>query len=167
MQTSRATWIVFHTAPWLLKKLWLLIDHFDSQALMPSLPHEHRLQLAALYTLQHSLTRNTQFCCGYDHGYVLRRRLRHDARPQFIVDANLPRGARCDLLAGDETVGQPAVNTACVHAQKLRCFTNRNQLSAGWLSRRLEARNFAIPSQTADLIGGEAFTCSCLSPLTV
>ena len=39
--TSRASWIVFHTAPWLLKKLWLLIDHLDSQAFMPALPHQN------------------------------------------------------------------------------------------------------------------------------
>jgi len=52
MRTFRDFWIVFHTAPWLLKKLWLLIDHFDSQALTPALPHENRFELAALYTLQ-------------------------------------------------------------------------------------------------------------------
>src|SRR5690242_11482787 len=48
--TSRASWIVFHTAPWLLKKLWLLIDHFDSQAFTPALSHQYSLQFAALYT---------------------------------------------------------------------------------------------------------------------
>ena len=56
--TSRASWIVFHTAPWLLKKWWLLINDFDSQALTPSLPHQNSLQLAALYTLQHGLPRD-------------------------------------------------------------------------------------------------------------
>jgi hypothetical protein len=83
-------WIVFHTAPWLLKKLWLLVDRSDSQALMSALPHEHRLQLAALYTLQHGLTRNTQFRRGYDHGHIFWWRLLHDARPQLIINANLP-----------------------------------------------------------------------------
>ena len=79
-QIEAATWIVFHTAPWLLKKSWLLIDHFDSQTFMPALPDQNRFQLAALYTVQHRLPRNTQFRRGYDHGHVLWWRLLHDAR---------------------------------------------------------------------------------------
>ena len=110
MPTSASSWIVFHTAPWLLKKLWLLIDYFDSQAFTPALADQHRFQFAALYTLQHGLPRNAQFRCGFDHRHVLWWRLLHDARPQFIIDANLPRRAWRDLLAGDESIGQPAVN---------------------------------------------------------
>lgn len=97
---------MFHTAPWLLKKRLLLIDDSDSQAFMPALAHEQGLQLTALYTLQHGLPRNPQFRCGYDHGNVLWGRLLHDARTQIIIDADLPRRARCDLLAGDETISQ-------------------------------------------------------------
>jgi hypothetical protein len=73
--------------------LWLLIDHFDSQALTPALPHENGFELAALYTLQYRLAGNAQFCGGFDHRQELRRGLLHDARAQFIGDANLPRCA--------------------------------------------------------------------------
>lgn len=40
MPTSGDFWIVFYTAPWLLKKLWLLIDHFDSPAFRSPLAHQ-------------------------------------------------------------------------------------------------------------------------------
>ena len=134
---------------------------------MPALPHQNSFQLAALYTLQHGLTRNSQFRCGYDHRHVLRRRLLHDARPQFIVDANLPRRTRCDLLAGDETICQPAMNAARVHAENLSRFANGDQFSMGWRGWRLKARDTAIPSQAADLVGGEAFPGGRLSSLTI
>ena len=93
-----------------VQKLGLLIDHFDSQAFTPSLPHQHGFELAALYTLQHRLPRNAEFHGGLQHRQIIRRRLLHDARPQLIGDSNLPRRAGSDLLAGDETICQPAMN---------------------------------------------------------
>ena len=94
---------MFHTAPWSLKKLWLLIDYFDSQAFMPALPHQNCFEFAALYTLQYRLAGNAQFGRGFDHRQELWGGLLYDARPQFIVDANLPRRTWRDLLARDET----------------------------------------------------------------
>jgi len=113
---------------------------------MPALPHEHRLQLAALYTLQHGLTRNTQFRRGYDHGHILWWRLLHDARPQFIIDADLPWRAWRNLLASNEAISQPAMNAARVHAENLRGLPNRHQLSVGRRRRLLESWEAAIPS---------------------
>src|SRR5579863_3963339 len=167
MQTSRATWIVCHTAPWLLKELWLLIDHFDSQAFTPALPHQHSFEFAALYTLQHRLARNAEFERGLQHRQIVRQLLLHDACPQLIGDPNLPRRAWSYLLAGDETICQPAMNRRSVHAENLRCLPNRNQLPGGRFSRRLESRDIAIAAQTADLVSGEAFTGSCLSSLPI
>jgi hypothetical protein len=131
------------------------------------MPHENRLQLAALYTLHHGLTRNTEFCCGYDHGHVLWWRLLHDARPQFIIDANLPRRTRRDLLAGNETIRQPAMNAAGIHTEYVRCFADRNQLPI-WRRRRwLVPRDTTIPPQAANLVGREAFAGGRLAPLTI
>src|SRR5215470_15786007 len=129
MRIFEGSWILFHTAPWLLKKWWLLIDHFDAQALTPALPHQNSIQLAALYTLQHGLPRNTQFRGGFDHGQVPWRRLLHDVRAQFFGDANLPRRTWRNLLTRNEAICQPTVNAGCVHPQDLRCLTNRRQLS--------------------------------------
>src|SRR5579862_1816699 len=132
---------------------------------MPALAHQNRFQLAALYTLQHRLPRDAQFRRGYDHGHVVWWRLLHDARPQFIIDANLPGRARCDLLAGDETICQPAMNAARVHAENPSRFANGDQFSIGRRGWRLKARDTAIPSQAADLVGGEAFSRCSLSSL--
>ena len=143
------------------------IDHFDSQAFTPALPHQNSFQLAALYTLQHRLPRNAQFRGGYDHGHILRWRLLHDARPQFIVDANLPRRAWRDLLAGDETIGQPAMNADVFMPRicaALRIETSSPLGGVGW---RLESRDTAIASQAADLVGGEAFARCGLASLTI
>jgi hypothetical protein len=38
-----------------LKKLRLLIDHFDSRAFTPALPHQNSFEFATLYPLQHRL----------------------------------------------------------------------------------------------------------------
>ena len=59
------------------------------------------------------------------------------------------------------------MNARCVHAQNLRRFANRDELTSGRLSRGLEARDVAIAPQAADLVGGEAFARSCCSPLTI
>ena len=135
-----------------------MIDHFDSQAFAATLSHQHGLELAALYTLQYRLSRNAESDGGLQHGQIFRRRLLHDARAQFIGDSNLPRRARRDLLTGDESICQPAMNAGSIHAQNLRRFADRNQFSGRWLSRRLEASNVAIPPQAADMVGGEAFS---------
>ena len=149
------------------EECWLLIHDFDSQALTPSLPHQHGVELATLYTLQYRLPRNAEFQRGFQHGQILGRRLLHDARSQLIGDANLPRRAGSDLLAGDEAIGQPAVNAGGVHAQNLRGLADRDQLSSGRLGRRLETRDIAIAAQTADLVGGEAFPDGGLASLTI
>ena len=134
---------------------------------MAALPDENSFQFAALYTLQHGLTRNAQFRCGYDHGHVLRRCLLHDPRPQFIVDANLPGRTWRDLLAGNESICQPTMDATGVHAQDLRRLANRNELSAGRRVWRLEPWDTAIASQAPDLIGGEAFASGRLAALTI
>ena len=151
----------------LFEQLGLLIHDFDSQAFTSALPHQHGLEFAALDTLQHRLPRNAEFHGGLQHRQILRRRLRHDARSQLIGDSNLPRRAWSDLLAGDETICQPAMNAGSIHAQNLRCLADRNQFSAGRLSRRLEARNIAVSAQAADLVGGEAFSGCGLASLAI
>jgi hypothetical protein len=44
-----------------------LIYDFDPQAFTPALSHQHRLEFAALDTLQHRLPRNAQFHGGFQH----------------------------------------------------------------------------------------------------
>ena len=87
--------------------------------------------------------------------------------PALIGDSNLPGRPWRDLLTSDKTIGQPAMNRRCVHAQNVGCFANRNELPSGWLGGWLKARDVAVSSQAADLIGGEAFAGSGLAVLTI
>ena len=108
------------------------------------MPHQHGFELTALYTLQHRLPRNAELARRFQHRQVLGRRLRHDARPQLLGDANLPGRAGSDLLAGDEPVGQPAMNTGGIHAENLRGPSDGHQLSSERLRRWLEPGNVSI-----------------------
>ena len=84
------------------EEIWLVVYDLNSNAFSPSANDVKGVKFTTLYTLQHRLPRNTQFRRGYDHGHVLWWRLLHDARTQFLVDANLPRRTWRDLLASDE-----------------------------------------------------------------
>ena len=145
----------------------MLIHDFDSQALTSALPNQHGGELATLYTLQHRLPRNAEFQRGFQHGQIVRRRLRHDAGAQLLGDANLPRRAGSDLLAGNEAVGQPTVNAGGIHAENLRGLADGDQLSWGRLRGRLETRDITIAAQAADLVGGEAFPHGGAASLTI
>src|SRR5215472_312755 len=128
----------------MLKQARSTVDDFDSQALTPALPHQQGFELTALYTLQPSLPRNAELARRFQHRHVLGPRLRHDASPQRLGDANLPGRAGSDLLAGDEPIGQPAVNTGGIHAEDLRCLSDGHQLPAGRLRWWLEPRNASV-----------------------
>lgn len=68
----------------------MLIHDFDSQALASALPHQHGLEFATLYTLQYRLPGNAELVRGFQHGQVIGRCLRHDARAQLIRNSNWP-----------------------------------------------------------------------------
>ena len=54
-----------------------------------------------------------------------------------------------------------------IHSQNLRRLADRNQFAV-WAARRwLESRDVAIASQTADLVGSEAFSSRRLAFLTI
>jgi hypothetical protein len=65
--------------PLVTERVVAVIDHFDSQPFTTALPHQNRLQLAALYTLQNSLSGNAQFGRSFDHWQLFRRCFLHDA----------------------------------------------------------------------------------------
>jgi hypothetical protein len=108
-----------------LEKAGLIVDHLDTQAFSPTLPHQDGWEFAPLYTLQHRLSRNPEFDGGFQHRQIIRWGLLHDSHPQLIGDANLPWGAGSDLLARDKAICQPTVNGRGVEAEDLRRLANR------------------------------------------
>jgi hypothetical protein len=66
-------------------------------------------KIAALYTLQHGLTADSENAHGFTHCDKALRGLLDESRPQLFGDADSPRGAGRDLLARDEAIVEPAV----------------------------------------------------------
>ena len=150
-----------------LEQIGLIVDHLDTQAFSAPLPYQDRFEFAALYTLQHRLSRDPEFHCSFQHRQIVRWGLLQDPRPQLIGDANLPWGAGSDLLACDEAISQPTVNGRSVEAEDLRSFANRRQFSLRWLSRWLEAGNLTITAQTTDLVGRKALAGGGFASLAI
>ena len=68
------------------------------------------IELAALYTLQHGLTRDAETLHGLEHRHVPGRRLFHEPGAERVRDADAPRGAGSDLLTVDESAIEPSMH---------------------------------------------------------
>jgi len=62
------------------------------------------VEFTILYTLQHRLARDPEELSGFLHGHIALWGLLDKAIAQFLGDLNLPRCARCHLLAGNKAV---------------------------------------------------------------
>lgn len=87
----------------------MVADNLDTQAFASSTAHEDGIEFAALYTLQHSLTSHTKQASCDLHRNVSVWAILDKAVAQRIGDSNAPWRARRRLLAGDETVIDPAM----------------------------------------------------------
>jgi hypothetical protein len=102
--------ILLHNAPRLLKSSGCCTTTLIRKPLRRPCRTSTALS-SPCFTRCNTVCRETpSFSIASSIGRILRRRLLYDARSQFIGDSNLPRCAWSDLLAGDETIGQPAVN---------------------------------------------------------
>jgi hypothetical protein len=61
-----------------------------SQAPPSSLPYQHSLEFATLYTMQYRMPRNAELVRGFQQRQVVGRRLWHDARAQLIRNSSWP-----------------------------------------------------------------------------
>ena len=116
----------------------------------------HSLKLPALYTLQDRLARDAKQVSGFEHGHVTFGHVLHEARTQFVVESDAPRCTGFDLLSGDETIVEPAMQGGGGDAERLRGAFHRH----AWrlvclLLRGLEARDIPVRAQTAHAIRGE------------
>lgn len=131
----------------------------DSQAFSASLIDVNGVKLAALYTLQDSLAANAKGECGFEHRDVASGCLVYKTGAQLIGDADSPRGAGRELLAGDEAVIQPAMHRGWCDAKNFGSAIDSDVLSTWLLLGRFEARNLPVGAQAADAVSGEAHAC--------
>lgn len=110
--------------------------------------YKHCLKLAALYTLQDGLSRDTQYSRDDLHGHMSRRRFFNEAFFPVVGDANLPRRAWCNLFASDEPVVDPTMDSRRCGVKDLCRFFHGDQFSLGRVRWCLVAGD--IPMLTAD-----------------
>jgi hypothetical protein len=143
-----------------VKEAWQRVWNLDSKAFSAPAADVHGSELTALYTLQDGLARNAENTRGIDHGNVSLGGLSDKKRAQFLCHADAPRSARSELLAGDETVVEPAVHRRGSDAEKFCGSIDGRDLAVLFLWSGLETRDLPMRAQAADAIGGEAHTCS-------
>src|SRR2546428_1004195 len=123
----------------------------DAQAFSLPAADVDRSELAALYTLQHRLSRHAEAQPRFEHWQIARRRIFDEARPQFVGHANAPGGAAGQLFADDDPGGEPAVQRGRRHAEDRGGLRDRQQLAGGALGGRLAPRDAAVSVQAPDL----------------
>ena len=95
-----------------------MVGHdLDSQAFSLPAANVERVELAALYTLQHRLPRHAQAQPRFEHRQVAGRSLFDEARAQLVGHADTPGGAGSELLADDDAGGEPAVQRGRRHPE--------------------------------------------------
>src|SRR3972149_3081519 len=92
-----------------VEELGMFGHDLDSQAFSSPAPDVKRLELAALYTLQHGLSGDADPQPRFEHRQILWRRLFDEARAQLVGHPDAPRRAWGELFADDDPGDQPAV----------------------------------------------------------
>lgn len=141
--------------------------YLDAQAFAASGADVDGFELAALYTLQHGLAGHTEGVCRFLHGEPTRWCLVDEQGAQFAGHADAPRGARCELFAGNEAVGEPPVHGGRRNTEFAGGIGDRHQVAVGRVGRRLVAGDVPVVAQTVDAVAGEPFAGGGPAPLAV
>ena len=149
------------------KELGMVEYDLDSQAFSSPAADVKRLELAALYTLQHGLSGDAESEPCFEHRQILWRRLFDEARAQRVGDPDAPRCAWGELLADDDPGDQPAVQRGRCHAEDRGGLRDGDELAIGALGGRLTARDAAIAAQVAHMGRGKALAARGASTLAI
>ena len=105
--------------------------HLDPDSLFPALSDVYRFKFAALTTPQHGLTRDAELKGCLSHGHEAVACILTEAGDEVIVQANAPRRAGCQLLTGDDTLVDPAMQSRRRDAEYHGGLLDRDQFSVG------------------------------------
>ena len=94
----------------MIEEVGLRADHLEAQAFFASTPDMKSFDLAALDTLPHCLSRNSQQTHGLIHGEEVIWCFFSDTGAQVVCETNTPRGPGCQLFSGDDALVEPAMN---------------------------------------------------------
>src|SRR4051812_28949135 len=86
----------------------LLAYDFDAQAFLLAAHDVHGGEFAALDTLQHGLAGHAERAYRFAHRKKVVAGLAGEAGPEIFGQSDPPRGAGCQLLAGDDSIIEQA-----------------------------------------------------------
>ena len=93
-----------------MKEVGLLAYHFDAQAFLFAAHDMDRSEFAALDTLQYGLARDAERAYRLAHRQEVLTGITIEALRKVFGEADTPRGAGCQLLAGNKAVIEQAMD---------------------------------------------------------
>ena len=126
-----------------------------------------RGEFAALDTLQHGLARDAERAHCLAHRQEVLPGVTVEAILEVLGEADTPRGARCQLLAGNNAVIEQAMDGRWCDAKHSGGLLDRQWFALRRTGHRLEAGNTPVAAQVADAAGSEAMTVCCGAPLPI
>ncbi len=94
----------------MIEEVGLRADDLEAQPFFASAPDMKSFDLAALDTLPHRLSRNSQQTHRLIHGEEVIWCFFSDAVAQVVCETNTPRSTRRQLFSGDDALVEPAMN---------------------------------------------------------
>src|SRR5262244_2436698 len=109
-----------------------------------------RSEFAALDTLQYGLARDAERAHRLAHRQEVLAGITVEAILEVFGEANTPRGAGCELLAGNNAVIEQAMDSGWGDAKLDGGLLDRHKFALRRTGRWLEARNAPVAAQVAD-----------------
>src|SRR5262249_18367137 len=147
-----------------MEEVGLSAYHFDTQAFLFAAHDMDGSEFAALDTLQYSLARDVERAHRLAHRQEVLTGITIEAILEVFGEADTPRGAGCQLLAGNNAVIEQAMDSGWHDAKHDSGLLYCQELALRRAGRRLEARNTPVAAQVANAAGGEARPI-CRGPL--
>src|ERR1700687_3660953 len=136
-------------------------------SLFPAIRDVHDFELAALATLQHGLARDTERAGCLVHGHEAVPSSLAESGDEVIGQANAPGCGGRQLLARNDAVVEPAVQSRRGDAEHDRGLLDRRQFALGGGRPGLEARDVPVATQIADTARLEAMAVYRGAPLAI
>src|SRR4051794_8838455 len=120
---------------------------FDAQAFLLAAHDVYGGEFAALDTLQHGLAGHAEGAYRFAHRKKIVTGLAGEAGPEIFSQSDPPRGAGCQLLAGDDPIIKQTMNGRGSHAERGGGLPDRHELALGHIGGLLAARNTPVAAQ--------------------
>src|SRR5215831_4975894 len=150
-----------------MKEVGLSAYHFDAQPFLFAADDMDGGEFAALDTLQYGLARDAERPYRLAHRQEILTGITVEAILEVFGEANTPRGAGCQLIAGDNTVIEQAMDSGWCDAKHDGGLLDRHKFALGRVGGRLVAWNTPVAAQIADAAGSEPMAVGCGAPLAI